>query len=234
MSGRRSQTFSPAAGCSRAEKSQSRCSTESNQGQGQGQGSRQVAHSSRYSYSPPVYSEYPTDMNPSTSSYEDQSFDLDSRTAAAYCDQLNSTLVNEPPKKSSGRHKKHKRPRSALGSCFAEGDLHDPLGMGPELMEEFQGTMPDQDMSVIYPLITMANTSKFLFDGTNMIRLAPKNSVKQMFGANPNLYWRVKQFVRQRTHHEEMLGTRATPELNEPHREISEKDLHHLIGMSHH
>lgn len=226
MSGRRSQTCSPSAGCSRSEKSQSRCSTDSNKG---GQGFRQVGHSSHYSYSPPVYSEYlSADMNTSKYNYGDQSCN-----PADYSDQLNVTSINDP----SRRHRKNKRSRSrhsGLGSCFAEGDRDDPLGMGPELMEEFQGTMPDQDMSVIYPLITMANTSKFLFDGTNMIRLAPKNSVRQIFGSNPNLYLRVKQFVRQRSHHEELLGTRATPEINEPHREIAEKDLHHLIGMPHH
>lgn len=86
----------------------------------------------------------------------------------------------------------------------------DPLGVGPELMEELkesmEGTLATSDRDSIYSLISMASNSKFLFDGDNMIRVQPKGSVRQLFGTNPELISRIKRFVRQKAEIKLMTG----------------------------
>lgn len=96
-------------------------------------------------------------------------------------------------------------------SCreLEHGD-EDPLGVGPDLMEELkesmEGTLATSDRDSIYSLISMASNSKFLFDGDNMIRVQPKGSVRQLFGTNPELISRIKRFVRQKAEIKLMTG----------------------------
>lgn len=123
---------------------------------------------------------------------------------------------------------KDKDSNHRLGECWMlEGLVDDPLGVGPEMLKELTGFLPGYDVETIYSMVSMANTSKFLFDNDNLIRVTPKGAVKQLFGSNACLYKRIKNFVRQKE--SQRPGPRATPGLNEPHIEISEKALHKSI-----
>lgn len=91
-----------------------------------------------------------------------------------------------------------------LGECRAlEAGEEDPLGVGPELMQELkeslEGTeLADADKESLYSLISIASNSKFLFDGNNMVRVRLQGSIRQRFVTNPDLFARIKKFVRQK------------------------------------
>lgn len=91
-----------------------------------------------------------------------------------------------------------------LGECRAlEKGMEDPLGLGPELIEELTQYVDGMkvggmDKEFVYSLVSMASNSKFLFDGANLIRVQPQGTVRTLFGTNPFLYTKIKKFVREK------------------------------------
>lgn len=143
---------------------------------------------------------------------------------------VGNCMVHPKAKAHKASPTENKESNIRLGECkMLEGRVDDPLGVGSDLMKELMGYLPGCEVDTIYSMVSMANTSKYLFDRDNLIRVQAKDAVKYLFGKNACLFKRIKDFVRDKD--SQKLAPRPTPGINEPHIEITEKALHKSIQL---